>query len=79
MLGLVRRSGFREYFHPIGGQGYGASGFSWTAALVIDVLHRDRQLARDRALSSRWLQPIRAGSRPRPPLHSQPDAAIPIA
>jgi hypothetical protein len=41
MLGLVRKSGFREYFHPFGGQGYGASGFAWTAALVIDVLHRD--------------------------------------
>jgi hypothetical protein len=41
LLGLVRRSGFREYFHPFGGQGYGASGFAWTAALVIDVLHRD--------------------------------------
>lgn len=43
MLGLVRRSGFREYFHPFGGQGYGASGSAWTAALVIDVLHRDRR------------------------------------
>jgi hypothetical protein len=42
MLGLVRKSGFREYFHPFGGQGYGAGGFAWTAALVIDVLHRDR-------------------------------------
>jgi hypothetical protein len=42
ILGLVRKSGFREYFHPFGGQGHGASGFAWTAALVIDVLHRDR-------------------------------------
>jgi Mannosylglycerate hydrolase MGH1-like glycoside hydrolase domain len=42
MLGLVRKSGFREYFHPFGGQGFGASGFAWTAALVIDVLHRER-------------------------------------
>jgi hypothetical protein len=42
MLGLVRRSGFREYFHPFGGQGFGASGFAWSAALVIDVLHRHR-------------------------------------
>jgi hypothetical protein len=42
MLGLVRKSGFREYLNPFGGQGYGAGGFAWTAALTIDVLHRDR-------------------------------------
>jgi hypothetical protein len=42
MLGLVRKSGFRESFNPFRGQGYGASEFAWTAALVIDVLHRDR-------------------------------------
>lgn len=41
VLALVRKSGFREYFRPFGGQGHGASGFAWTAALVIDVLHRD--------------------------------------
>jgi len=52
MLGLVRKSGFREYFHPFGGQGYGASGFAWTAALAIDVLHRDRPPAGDRGMLS---------------------------
>jgi hypothetical protein len=52
MLGLVRKSGFREYFHPFGGQGYGAGGFAWTAALVIDVLHRDR-LRLDQPTSTR--------------------------
>ena len=51
MLGLVRRSGFREYFHPFAAQGYGASGFAWTAALVIDVLHRDRTRS-DRPLAT---------------------------
>jgi hypothetical protein len=35
---LVERSGFREYFDPFGGQGYGSSDFSWTAALLVDVL-----------------------------------------
>jgi glycogen debranching enzyme len=36
---LVRRSGFREYFDPFTGAGYGSDGFSWTAALLIDLLH----------------------------------------
>jgi hypothetical protein len=28
VLGLVRKSGFRASFRPVGGQGYGASGFA---------------------------------------------------
>ncbi|HYW27805.1 MAG TPA: trehalase family glycosidase [Terriglobales bacterium] len=35
---LVERSGFREYFDPFTGEGYGSMDFSWTAALLIDVL-----------------------------------------
>jgi Trehalase len=38
IIRLVERSGFHEYFDPFGGQGYGSSDFSWTAALLIDVL-----------------------------------------
>jgi hypothetical protein len=38
MIGLVERSGFREYYDPFGGQGYGTDEFSWTAALLLDVL-----------------------------------------
>ena len=37
-MGLVERSGFREYFDPFTGEGYGSPDFSWTAALLIDVL-----------------------------------------
>ncbi|MDQ1385639.1 MAG: mannosylglycerate hydrolase [Actinomycetota bacterium] len=37
-LDLVARAGFSEYFSPLTGQGYGADDFSWTAALVIDLL-----------------------------------------
>lgn len=37
---LVARSGFREYFDPQTGQGYGAENFAWTAALTIDLLIR---------------------------------------
>lgn len=40
LVSAVRRSGFREYFDPIAGTGHGCSDFSWTAALVLDVLAR---------------------------------------
>jgi glycogen debranching enzyme len=40
MLELVTRSGFHEYFDPFGGTGYGSDQFSWTAALVLDLLER---------------------------------------
>lgn len=35
---LVDKSGFYEYFNPHNGLGAGASNFSWTAALTIDLL-----------------------------------------
>ena len=35
---LVRHAGFREYFDPATGEGYGSHDFSWTAALVVDLL-----------------------------------------
>lgn len=37
-LRLVRQSGFREYFDPFDGTGRGSHDFSWTAALVLDLL-----------------------------------------
>ncbi len=37
-LALVQRSGFREYYNPLTGDGLGARNFSWSAALVIDLL-----------------------------------------
>lgn len=39
-IGLVAREGFREYFHTETGRGLGAEGFSWTAALLLDLLAR---------------------------------------
>jgi hypothetical protein len=42
MIRLVERSGFCEYFDPFSGAGYGGSDFSWTAALLIDVLRADQ-------------------------------------
>jgi hypothetical protein len=37
-VALIQRSGFREYFDPCTGVGYGSHDFSWTAALLIDLL-----------------------------------------
>lgn len=35
---LVRNSGFHEYFDPFDGTGHGSDSFSWTAALLLDVV-----------------------------------------
>jgi hypothetical protein len=35
---LTRRSGFREYFDPLTGEGAGVDRFSWSAALTLDLL-----------------------------------------
>ena len=40
LVELVARSGLREYFHPVTGTGHGTDDFSWSAALLIDVLQR---------------------------------------
>jgi neutral trehalase len=37
-LNLLQTSGFREYFNPLTGQGYGTDSFGWSAALAIDLL-----------------------------------------
>jgi glycogen debranching enzyme len=39
-IGLIAREGFRESFHTETGRGLGAEGFSWTAALLLDLLAR---------------------------------------
>ncbi len=39
---LVKKSGTAEYFEPNTGEGLGADSFSWTAALVIDLLKRPK-------------------------------------
>ena len=36
-LDLVAQGGCKEYFSALTGRGYGADGFSWTAALVLDL------------------------------------------
>lgn len=41
ILDLVRQRGFYEYFHPKNGDGLGSPEFTWTAALVVDLLESD--------------------------------------
>jgi hypothetical protein len=43
MTDLVTGAGFREYFHPLTGEGLGAKDFSWSAALILDVLDASRR------------------------------------
>jgi len=38
VIELVRGHGFYEYFDVSTGKGYGGKNFSWTAALLIDML-----------------------------------------
>jgi len=40
-LALIERSGFHEYFNPQTGEGDGTDTFSWSAALVIDLVEDD--------------------------------------
>jgi glycogen debranching enzyme len=50
LLGLVRGAGLREYFNPHTGAGHGTKDFSWSAALLLDVLARHSvQRLHDRA------------------------------
>ncbi|MBW2601412.1 MAG: DUF547 domain-containing protein [Deltaproteobacteria bacterium] len=47
LLQLPLRFGFYEYFDSFNGKGYGSDGFSWTAALFIDLVNEfyDREKA----------------------------------
>ena len=38
MINAVVRSGFREYFDPVTLRGHGSRDFSWSAALILDVV-----------------------------------------
>ncbi|GAB7108253.1 trehalase family glycosidase [Streptomyces phaeofaciens JCM 4814] len=41
VLGTALASDFAEYVDPFTGEACGATGFSWTAALTLDLLHHD--------------------------------------
>lgn len=38
---LIEKSGFREYYHPFTGEGYGAHDFTW-AGLVVDMINMEK-------------------------------------
>ena len=40
VLELAENHGFREYYNPYKGKGLGGKDFSWSAALVIDMINR---------------------------------------
>ncbi len=41
MLKLIEKSGFREYYNPFTGEGYGAKDFTW-AGLILDMMNNDK-------------------------------------
>ena len=43
VLDIAHSSDFAEYVDPYTGEACGATGFSWTAALSLDLLHRDTE------------------------------------
>ncbi|HTX63573.1 MAG TPA: trehalase family glycosidase [Acidimicrobiales bacterium] len=63
-LAVVARSGFSEYYHPLTGTPAGAKDFSWTAALVIDLLSEGPRRVDLQGVDPRGVDPRRDG-RPR--------------
>jgi hypothetical protein len=55
IMQLPMRFGFHEYFDSTTGQGYGSAGFSWTAALFLDLVYS--YYDRDRDVYE-WFQPV---------------------
>ena len=43
VIDLVEEHGFYEYYNPLTGNGLGADDFSWTAALLIDLITGDNE------------------------------------
>lgn len=43
IVDLCKEEGFYEYFDPLTGMGHGSDFFSWTAALLLDVLLEDKE------------------------------------
>jgi hypothetical protein len=41
IIELCKNEGFHEYFDPFTGKGLGSTLFSWSAALLLDVLMED--------------------------------------
>lgn len=43
MFELAKQHGFYEYYNPLTGEPLGAKSFSWTAALIMDLLKPDKK------------------------------------
>jgi Trehalase len=41
IIDLAQKHGFYEYYDPFTGRGHGTDQFSWTAALLLDILHEE--------------------------------------
>jgi hypothetical protein len=50
VLELAAATDFAEYVDPYTGEACGATGFSWTAALALDLLHSDTTVTADMEL-----------------------------
>ncbi|MEU0024573.1 hypothetical protein [Streptomyces sp. NPDC006335] len=50
VLDLAGATDFAEYVDPYTGEGCGTTGFSWTAALALDLLHSDTTVTADMGL-----------------------------
>lgn len=44
MKALIEKSGFREYYNPITGKGYGAKDFTWSG-LVVDMMNHEKEFS----------------------------------
>lgn len=44
-LRLIEKSGFAEYYDPITAEGCGGDAFTWTAAMVIEILRSEEMMA----------------------------------
>ncbi len=49
IVSLVQNAGFYEYFDPISGRGHGSYFFSWTAALLLDIVTDEANRTRVRS------------------------------
>lgn len=48
---LIRKGGFREYYNPFTGQGYGAYDFTWSG-LVVDMMNMEEGLSPEAVVAS---------------------------
>ena len=70
MLELIDKSGFREYYNPFTGEGYGAKDFTW-GGLVLDMMHNEQYE------DMNWEEDTREGKKKKNENHSGDNYKIP--